>query len=320
MLLAGIVLLYFLGRRVLGGMKHTVQTMIGAEHATNPTVPADLAALAAFSVQMLIGSVAPLILAIMAVGLLATVGQVGFVVTTKPLVPSLGKLSPWRGLKNMVNARAGVRLLMSLLKVALILVLTGFVIVYDLPAILRLGELEPIQAFAGACQLIYALALKLAALLLVLALIDFAFQKWNHLRDLRMTKKEVKDEMKQMDGDPLIKQRRASVARQLALQRIAQNVPRADVVVTNPTHYSVALKYQPPTMRAPKVIAKGADLLALRIRQIAADYAIPIVERKPLAQALYRSVEVGQEIPPEQYAAVAEILAYVYRLAGRKSA
>jgi flagellar biosynthetic protein FlhB len=122
-----------------------------------------------------------------------------------------------------------------------------------------------------------------------------------------------------MEGDPMTKQRRARVARQLAMQRIAQAVPNADVVVTNPTHFSVAMKYDSDTMRAPKVIAKGADYMALRIRQIAVSHDIPLVERKPLAQALYRGVEIGQEVPPEHYAAIAEILAYVYRLSGKAS-
>src|SRR5690606_1605873 len=130
------------------------------------------------------------------------------------------------------------------------------------------------------------------------------------------------EEMKRMEGDPMIKQRRSRVAKQLAEQRTAQAVPQADVIVTNPTHYAVALRYDSATMRAPKVIAKGADYLAMRIRQIAIVHEIPIVERKPLARALYAGVDVGQEVPPEHYAAVAEILAYVYRLSGtaRRSA
>ena len=135
-----------------------------------------------------------------------------------------------------------------------------------------------------------------------------------------MTKQEVKEEMRSMEGDPMVKQRRARVARQLAMQRTAQAVPNADVIVTNPTHYAIAIKYDSDTMRAPKVIAKGADFMAMRIRQIAALHEIPIVERKPLARALFAAVDIGQEVPAEHYAAIAEILAYVYRLGERKSA
>ena len=156
--------------------------------------------------------------------------------------------------------------------------------------------------------------------LLVLGLLDYAFQRWQHEKDLRMSKQEVKEDMKRMEGDPLVKQRRTRIARQLALQRIGQAVPKADVVVTNPTHFSVALKYDSKTMTAPKVVAKGADFLAMRIRQIALANGVPLVERKEIAQALYKSVEVGQEVPPQLYNAVAEVLAYVYRLGGRKTA
>ncbi len=170
------------------------------------------------------------------------------------------------------------------------------------------------------CELVFLLAAKLTALLLVLALLDFSFQKMQHSRDLRMTKEEVKKEMKDMDGDPLMKQRRARVARQLALQRIASAVPNADVIVTNPTHFAIALKYDRGTMAAPRVVAKGQDFMAMRIRQLALQHGVPLVERKPLARALYAGVDIGQEVPPEHYTAVAEVLAYVYRLAGEAAA
>jgi len=150
--------------------------------------------------------------------------------------------------------------------------------------------------------------------------VDYGFQRWNRERDLRMTKQEGKEELRRMEGDPLVKQRRFRVARQLSLQRISQAVPKADVVVTNPTHFAVALQYQSKSMRAPKVVAKGADFLAHRIRQIAIAEGVPIVERKELARGLYYAVDIGQEITPQFYGPVAEILAYVYRLAGRKTA
>ena len=208
---------------------------------------------------------------------------------------------------------------MSLGKIAVIFAVAAAIVIRDIPAIIMLAELELLPMFAASCELVYALALKLAIVLLVMALIDWAFQKWRHTRDLRMSKQEIKEELKRMEGDPLIKQRRARVARQLALQRVSSAVPKADVIVTNPTHYAVALRYD-KTMTSPRVVAKGADFLALRIRQIAIANGVPLVERKALAQALYKSVEVGQEVPPQFFTAVAEILAYVYRLSGRKSA
>ncbi|MEM6855142.1 MAG: EscU/YscU/HrcU family type III secretion system export apparatus switch protein, partial [Planctomycetota bacterium] len=217
-------------------------------------------------------------------------------------------------------ARSGVRLVMSIGKFVLIGAIAGYVIYRDMEKILHLAELSVVQAFIASAQMVFHLAMILAALLIVLALLDYWYQKWQHNKDLMMTKDQVKKEMKDMDGDPLVKQRRARVARQLAMQRMAQAVPNADVIVTNPTHFAVALKYDKDDMQAPKVIAKGSDFMAMRIRQIAAVHGIPLVERKPLARALYAGVEVGQEIPQEHYAAVAEILAYVYRLGGQKVA
>jgi len=165
----------------------------------------------------------------------------------------------------------------------------------------------------------FKLGIRLSAALLVLALLDVAWQRYKHERDLRMTKEEVKDELRSMEGDPQVKQRRRQVQLQLAIQRIRRDVPTADVVVTNPTHFAVAIRYDATAMVAPKVVAKGADHLALRIRQVAQEFGIPIVERAPLARALYADVEVGDNIPERFYRVVAEILAYVYELTGRTS-
>ncbi len=320
MLLAAIILLHYYGLRVFAGMKLTMEVMLGSTSATNPTRVDDLGSLATFATSATLRAVTPLMLCIAAVGLLATVLQVGFIVTTKPLEPSLAKLSPLKGLKNIFDMRAGFRLVMSLLKIGIVGAVAVAIVIQDMPAILMLAELDAMPMFGAACALVYALALKLAAILLILALIDWAFQKWRYEQDLRMSKQEIKEEMKRMEGDPLIKQRRARVARQLAMQRIGQAVPKADVIVTNPTHFAVALKYDAKSMKAPKVVAKGADFLAMRIRQLAIAHGVPMVERKQLAQDLYKSVEVGREVPPQLYNAVAEILAYVYRLSGRKSA
>ena len=319
-LLVGVVLLHIFGLRVMGELKHTLEMMLGPTAFTNPTRVDDMAVLGARSGKAIVAALAPLVLGVTAVAVLVSVSQVGFLLTAKPLEPNLAKLSPLRGLKNLFNARSGMRLVMSLGKVALIVLVAGLSIHWELSRIVMLGELDTAPLFAAACEVVYAVALKLAAVLLLLALLDYAFQRWQHTRDLRMSKQEVKEELKRMEGDPLIKQRRTRVARQLALQRIGQDVPKADVVVTNPTHFSVALRYDSGKESAPRVVAKGADFLAMRIRQIATANGIPLVERKELARALYREVEVGQQIPPEYYAAVAEILAYVYRLSGRKTA
>jgi len=182
---------------------------------------------------------------------------------------------------------------------------------------LHIANMSAAPAFAAGAWMVFELAVVLAVILIVLAAADLWYQRWQHTEDLKMTRQEVKQDMKNMNGDPEMKQRRARVARQLALQRAGSAVPAADVIVTNPTHYAVALKYDNDTMGAPKVVAKGADFMALQIRKLAAVHGIPLVERKPLARALYANVEVGQEVPEEHYAAVAEILAYVYRISGK---
>ncbi|MFP4224322.1 MAG: flagellar biosynthesis protein FlhB, partial [Phycisphaeraceae bacterium] len=313
-LLGGVIVLHMLGMRLLGGMKTTMELSLSGAHASNPTRPDDILALGGFAVRTMATTALPLLLCLMAAALLVAVGQVGFVISAKPVTPNFNKLNPLKGAQNMLGPRGWVRLAMSFLKLLLLAAVAGFVVVTDLEAIIHIGELQIGPAFVAACHLVFALSLKLAAVLLVLAILDYSYQRFQHEKDLRMSKHEVKEEMKRMEGDPMIKQRRARVARQLAQQRMAQAVPGADVVVTNPTHFSVALKYDSAEMRAPRVVAKGADYMALRIRQIAQANGVPLVERKPLARALYAGVDVGQEVPPEHYAAVAEILAYVYRL------
>ena len=320
MLLAAIVGLQFFGTHVFAAMRSTMLTLLSGAHSANPTRLDDLGALAGYCLRTMLGMLAPLLLVITGVGLVVCVGQVGFVITGKPLVPSLKKLNPIKGIQQLLNLRALVRLLQSLGKFILIGAVATAVMIMDIEEIMHLAELDALPAFVLASRMVFELGIILCGLLMLLAIADFAYQKWQHSQDLKMTKQEVKQEMKNMDGDPLVKQRRARVARQLAMQRTAQAVPGADVIVTNPTHYAIALKYDNGSMQAPKVVAKGADFMAMQIRQIAALHGIPLVERKPLARALYANVEVGQEIPQEHYTAVAEIIAYVYRISGKKAA
>jgi len=248
--------------------------------------------------------------------LASAVGQVGLLFTVRPITPSLDKLNPLNGLKRMFSARSLVQLVMGLAKMT---VLTA-VAYWTLKS--RLGRLAgasllPYEAMAQiTIDFLFTLGIRLTTCLL-LAIIDWIYQRLKHEKELRMTKQEVREELKRMDGDPHVKRRRREVQMQLALQRIRSAVPKADVVVTNPTSFAVAIQYDARTMSAPKVTAKGADLLAQRIRELAILHGVPIVERPPLARALYRSVEIGQEIPAAFYRAVAEVLAYVYELAGR---
>ena len=264
--------------------------------------------------------VAPLALAMFAVVYLVQFAQVGWIVTTHPIKPDLTKLSPAKGLKRVLGKRAFAKTGVNLLKLALVVGVTWLVVAADMGRIVSLPQLEPMQAAAVAGMMLVELALWLLAVLLAAAVLDLIFQRWQHREDLKMTKQEVKDERKSMDGDPETKGRRMRMARDIAMQRIQSAVPQADVVVTNPTHYSVAIRYDNQTMRAPKVVASGVDHLAMRIRQVATAHRVPMVERPPLARALYHGVKPGQEVSAEHYEAVAEILAYVYRLENREPA
>jgi flagellar biosynthetic protein FlhB len=226
------------------------------------------------------------------------------------------KLNPLAGFKRIFGISGAVKSGLDIFKVVIVLAVAIPTIVQHGREIVLLPYLASMQALSVVGDMVYSLAIRILAVLIILGILDFLYQRWKHTSDLRMTKQQVKDEMKQSEGDPEVKRRRIRMQQQIAMQRINSAVPKADVIVTNPEHISIAIQYDQATMRAPKVVAKGADFLAMRIRQIALQHGIPIVERKPLARALYKEVAVNREIPPEFYKAVAEILAYVYRLSG----
>lgn len=260
--------------------------------------------------------------------------QVGFMASPEALQPKLSHLSPLSGLKRLFSVQALVRLPLSLLKLLLVTAIAGLFFYAAFPGLIGLLENEwgfvvdstgsfreqelPVVVWSVIRSGVVELAFQLALALLILGLFDLWFQKWKHRQDLRMTRQEMMDELKNFIGDPKTRGRREEVRRLIAEARTNDNVKTADVVVTNPTHISVALKYDPQTMLAPQVVARGADRRALLIRQIAATHGVPIIERKPIARALYKQVRVGQEIPGDMYAVFAEIMAYVYKLSGRK--
>jgi flagellar biosynthetic protein FlhB len=244
--------------------------------------------------------------------------QVGVKFNLKRIQPNLGALNPLKGAGRLFGFGGNpVKFLMNLAKMALITFVAYSAIADRIGRILNAQELEQEPLFSLAASTLYEVAMRIGMALLILAILDYVWQRWKHERDLRMTKQEVKDEMRSMDGDPKIKQRRRQVALQMATKRLKKDVPTADVVVTNPTEFAVALKYDAATMHAPRVIAKGQGLIAARIRQIAIEAGVPILERKPLARALYKLVAVGGEVPEQFYSAIAEILAYVYELTGK---
>jgi flagellar biosynthetic protein FlhB len=262
-------------------------------------------------------SMLPLLLAGWVAAYLGHLWQVGVIVTAKPLTPKLEKLHPIKGLKRLVGVQMLVKGGLDLGKTVVALGVAGLVSWRMHDVLVVLPEGSAAGGFAVVGRLMLELALVIAAALLVLAILDFMFQRWKHQKDNRMSKMEVREDHKESEGDPRVKQKRLQMARQMAMQRITKTVPTADVIVTNPEHISVAIKYDETRMHAPVVVAIGVDHLALRIRRIAAQHGIPIVERKPLARLLHRTVRTGEPIPPESYAAVAEVLAFVYRMNGQ---
>jgi len=256
----------------------------------------------------------PLAVGLSLVALGANLLQVGFLVSSKPLEPDLNRLNPLKGLQRLFSGQALAEMAKACAKVALLVVAFGWPLREAGSELERLLLLSPQTSLGVVGQRCARACARACALLVVLAALDYAYQRYRYERDLRMTKEELKDEVKEREGDPLVRSRLRSLQRALARRRMTRDVARADVVVTNPVELAVALRYEATSMRAPRVVAKGARRMARLIKEIARRHGVPLVENRPLAQALYRMVEVGEEIPPLLYRAVAELLAYIYRL------
>lgn len=262
-------------------------------------------------------NVLPVMLAMAAAALALNLAQVGFLLAPQIIQPQLSRINPLDGAKRLLSIRAVMKLGVSLGKLAVVIGVAGISISHFLPQFLALLH-APAGPILGLIESsVVRLAFQVSSALVTLAALDYLFQRWKHEQELRMTKQEVREEMKQMEGDPHIRQRRREAHRKLVSARELQKVRNADVVITNPTEIAVAIKYDPTQMPAPIVVAKGMGEIAARIRQIAAEHNVPIIERKPLARALYRDVKVGHAIPVDMYGVFVEIMAYVYRITGR---
>ena len=258
-------------------------------------------------------AVLPLMISVLLVAVSVSILQVGFSFNPDTIMPQFSRINPISGFGRIFSKRSLVELIKSLLKIT---VVGYFIFRFIQKETLRIPSLmmaEIPDSFALLAGIIYDLAFQIAMVILVLAILDYGYQWWEHMQNLKMSKQEVKEEMKQTEGNPQIKSKIREKQRAIATRRMMAEVPKADVVVTNPTHFAVALKYE-SGMEAPTVVAKGADFIAQRIREIAKENDVVIVENKPLAQALFKNAEVGDPIPPDLYKAVAEVLAYVYRL------
>ncbi|MDW8002877.1 MAG: flagellar biosynthesis protein FlhB [Deltaproteobacteria bacterium] len=251
------------------------------------------------------------------ISVMSYVIQVGFIFTSERLKFNLQNLNPIEGIRRMFSKRAAVEVLKSLVKVAILATVVYWAIKGELAQILSLTgrDLGQIVKYIG--DETFGLTLKLGLIFLFIAGLDYMYQRWQYMKDLMMTRQELKEEYKEREGNPLVKARIRAMQRAFATRRMMEEVRRADVVITNPTHYAVALKYEMGKMPAPRVAGKGAGYLAEKIKEVALINMIPVVENKILAQALYFSVEVGDYIPEKFYVVVAEILAKVYRMKGR---
>lgn len=261
--------------------------------------------------------VAPFFAVVVAAGVLANYVQVGFMFNAESLKMNLGKLNPLEGAKRIFSIRSLVELIKSILKILITGSIAGLMIWKKKDELFSIGKLTLLDASGIIASLAVQIGIVVAACLLVLAAADYFFQRFDHEKKLRMSKQDIKDEYKKMEGDPVIKGQRRAKQRQLSMNRMMQEVPKADVVITNPTHFAVAIRYDFDRMDAPVVIAKGQDHIALKIKEIAKQHKIMTVENRPLARALFAAVEIGETIPEELFNAVGEILAYVYYQEGR---
>lgn len=257
--------------------------------------------------------VIPLASAVAIAGVLAAVLQFGFVYTVKPLVPDLKKIDPIKGLKNLLSMKKLIEGIKTIVKVFLVLTVAYFYLIdftKELPSLLFFPLVDQLEWLKSKAFILIAVML---LLFLILALFDLFFVRYNYFKDLKMSKQEIKDEYKQMEGDPQVKARIRRVQMEMSKKRMMQDIPSADVVITNPTHYAVAIRYDTEKEHAPKVVAKGIDTLALKIKEIAREHNIQIVENRPLARELYKNCKINEMIPETMYKAVAEVLAFVYQ-------
>jgi len=274
--------------------------------------------LLAYHIEKIIFICLPVMLPIILVALISNMAQVGFTISWKSLEPKFSRLDPINGFKQKFSSRAVVEFLKTMIKVGVISMVAYYSIKNQLIEISRLYDYGLANILLFILKVSFWIFIKVCLIMIIVALLDYAYQKWKFLDDQRMTKKEVKDEAKQTEGDPVVKSRIRQLQHEAARKRMMADVPEADVVVTNPTRLAVALKYDVENMDAPTVLAKGAGPVARNIRRIARENDVPLFEDKELARNLYSSVDVGQEVPMELYQTVAEILAYVYKLKGKK--
>lgn len=314
--LTGAIVLYLILPRIYANffdMTHSIFTSSGSVELKENNV----LILVTEILKKIFISLSPFLFLVVIAGILSNIIQFGFVFSSESLVVDLSRINPLSGFKRFVSFNSFVELMKSMAKIVIVGFAAYHIISNEIAnfSMLANGSINYILAYMSG--VIWRLIVWTGVILFVLAGLDYGFRRYEHKKSLRMTKEEVKEEFKQMEGDPIIKSRIRSLQVETARKRMMADVPNADVVITNPIHLAVALSYKHMEMNAPKVVAKGAGIVAEKIKEIAREHGITVVENKPLAQILYRTVDIGKEIPENLYKAVAEILAYVYRLRGK---
>lgn len=265
------------------------------------------------SIKELALMVLPIGIIVATSGVIAAFAQYGLIFTTKPLVPDLKKIDPIKGTKNLISIKKLVESIKIVLKVGFVFLIAFYFLIEfikELPTVVFFSFFEQLSWMKEKAIILAAVML---ALFFILSIADLLIVRYQYFKDLRMSKQEVKDEFKQMEGDPQVKSRIKKLQMELSKKRMMQEIPQADVVITNPTHYAVAIRYDKTKENAPRILAKGVDHLALKIKEIAREHLIQIVENPPLARELYKKCDINDEIPETLYKAVAEVLAFVYR-------
>ena len=313
-LLAGVLALEAAGGGLFAGLSASTGGVLGRLDQVEGDAPALLGAFGSAFRSGFLGLL-PLVLAALGVALAVNLLQTGFLLTGEPLAPNLERLDPVAGLGRLVSGRAAARALAGILKLGAVAAVAWFTLRGRLPELASLGRLGFEEAAAWSASAILSLGLRCALVLAGLGVLDYAWQRFAWERDLRMSRAEVREELRRFEGDPLVRERRAVLRRRLAAGQLALSVPQATVVVVNPVHLAVALVYE-DGMPAPRLVAKGTSRAGERIREAALSHGVPVVERTELARALFKKVDLGQDVPPELYGDVAELLAYVARARG----
>lgn len=311
-LMASFFVLYYIFGNFIQSLTEKMRSFLS--FSTIPEITLDNSFTILIDVFLYIGrTVAPVMFASAIIGIFINFVQVGPRFTTKVIQPKFNKLNPIEGIKRLFSLKSVIELIKSLAKASVISYLAYNQLRKAWPTLLTLTQrgLEPSLLFSA--DLIYKIAVNIIIFLVILGIIDYIYQRWEFMRNLKMTKQEVKEEYKEMEGDPQVMSQRRQLQREMSMNRMISSVEDADVVITNPTHIAVGLKFDLESMEAPVVLAKGEGFIAKRIKEVAAEFNIEIVENKPLARALNASAEIGDEIPADLYQAVAEVLAYIYR-------